>query len=218
MELEKFTQILILIHAGFGGIALLFGFFALVSKKGGKIHKKSGIIFYFTMLASAIVALLISVLPKHHSPFLFSIGIFSIYFLLIGYRSLRFKRRNVKLKIEKIISWIMVIVGFGMILYPLLEKGVINIVLTVFGLTGLIFALRNLRMYQNIEKLHKNWLKLHLGNMTGGYIAAVTAFVVVNDIFPSYYGWFIPGIIGGTYIIYWIRKLNKGNTPKIVAN
>lgn len=218
MELEKFIQILIFIHAGFGGIALFSGLIALISKKGRKIHKKSGVAFFYTMFASAIFALIISILPNHHSPFLFSIGIFSIYFLLIGYRSIRFKRKNVNSRIEKIISWIMVFVGIGMVLFPLITEGILNIVLTIFGFTGLIFALRNIKLYQNPEKLQKDWLKLHLGNMTGGYIAAVTAFVVVNNFFPSFYGWFIPGIIGGTFIIYWIRKLNKENDPKIVVN
>ena len=78
MELEKFIQILIIIHASFGGIALLAGGIALIVKKGRKVHKKSGIIFFYTMLASAIVAFVISVLPNHHSPFLFSIGILSV--------------------------------------------------------------------------------------------------------------------------------------------
>ena len=218
MELEQFIQILIIIHAGFGGIALLAGGIALSTKKGGKIHKKSGIVFFYTMLASAIVAFVISTLPNHHSPFLFSIGVFSIYFLLIGYRSIRFKRKNMSSKTERIISATMMFVAVGMILLPLILQGVLNIVLTVFGGTALIFTIRNLKLYKNPEKLNKSWLKLHLGNMIGGYIAATTAFVVVNNFFPSFYGWFIPGIIGGIFIIYWIRKLNKGKNIKIVAN
>ena len=48
--------------------------------------------------------------------------------------------------------------------------------------------------------------------MIGGYIAASTAFVVVNEFFPSFYGWFIPGIIGGFFIAYWLRKLNISKT------
>lgn len=216
MELEKFIQILIIIHASFGGIALLAGGIALSAKKGRKIHKKSGIVFFYTMLASAIVAFVISVLPNHHSPFLFSIGVFSVYFLLIGYRSIRFKRKIFNLQTEKIISWTMVFVGLGMILYPIIIVGVLNIVLLVFGIIGSIFALLNLKKYKNREQLRKDWLKSHLGNMTGGYIAAVTAFVVVNNFFPSFYGWFIPGIIGGIFIIYWVRKLDKGKKSKIV--
>jgi hypothetical protein len=52
--------------------------------------------------------------------------------------------------------------------------------------------------------------------MLGGYISATTAFVVVNGFFPSFYGWFIPGIFGGLIIAYWMRKLNR--ITKTVAN
>jgi hypothetical protein len=45
--------------------------------------------------------------------------------------------------------------------------------------------------------------------MIGGYIAATTAFVVVNNFFSSFYGWFIPGTISGLYITYWIKKINN---------
>ena len=41
------------------------------------------------------------------------------------------------------------------------------------------------------------------------HISATTAFVVGNNFFPGFYGWFIPGIIVGIYIIYWMNKLNK---------
>ena len=109
----------------------------------------------------------------------------------------------------------MLIIGIGMIVLPLLWDGKINIVSSVFGGTGLFFALRNLRLYRNKKELQKKWLKLHLGNMMGGYIASVTAFVVVNDFFPSIYGWFVPGIIGGIFIIYWLKKLDKRQFQKL---
>jgi hypothetical protein len=43
--------------------------------------------------------------------------------------------------------------------------------------------------------------------MIGGYIAAVTAFVVVNNMFPSFWGWFAPTLVGVPYILYWNRRL-----------
>lgn len=218
MRMESFIQIFIIIHAGFGGIALIAGFIALISKKGRKIHKKSGRLFFYAMLLSAVTALFVAIAPLHENPFLFSIGIFSIYFLLIGYRSIRFKKKNASAKTERIISAAMMFVALGMILLPLILNGVLNIVLTVFGGTALIFTIRNLKLYMNPEKLNKSWLKLHLGNMIGGYIAATTAFVVVNNFFPSLFGWFVPGIIGGAIIIYWIRKLNRQKIPNTVLN
>lgn len=208
MELDNIALILIYLHAGFGGIALFAGSVALASKKGKSIHKKFGKLFYYAMLISAITAMIISLVPNHENPFLFSIGIFSSYFILTGYRALRFKKKNLTLLIDKFISVIMICTGITMVIFPILFNHSINIVLTVFGISGLIFSIQDLRLFKNTERLKKDWLKMHVGKMIGGYIAAVTAFVVVNNVFPGIYGWFIPGIVGGIYIAYWTKKLN----------
>lgn len=202
-------QIFIYSHALLGGIALLSGLISLIAKKGKKVHKKMGRLFYYTMLLSALTALIIASLPKHESPFLFIIGFFSSYFIITGYRALQFKDKNINLKTDKLISWIMTFTALLMIFYNPLVHQKINIVLIVLGILGLIFSTRDLILYKNIDKLNNAWLKLHLGKMIGGYISATTAFVVVNNFFPSFYGWFVPGTIGGFYIIYWIKKLNK---------
>ena len=118
MEIEKLAEILIYyIHAPLGGIALLAGKVSLMAKKGSKIHKKFGKIFFFSMLFSAISAINISVLPNHESPFLFSIGLFSTYFLVSGLRSLKFKQKEFELKTDKIIAYLITLIGISMILY-----------------------------------------------------------------------------------------------------
>lgn len=210
MEIEKLAEILIYyIHAPLGGIALLTGGISLIAKKGNNVHKKSGKIFFFSMLFSAISAFIISVLPNHESPFLFSIGLFSTYFLVSGLRSLKFKQKEFELKTDKIIAYLITLTGISMILYPIILYSKLNIILTVFGIVGIVFGLRDLKLFQNIQRIKKNWLKLHLGKMTGGYIAAVSAFFVVNQILPGIWNWFVPGIIGSGYITYWMIKLNK---------
>ena len=217
MEIEKIAEILIYyIHAPLGGIALLTGGISLIVKKGNNVHKKSGKIFFFSMLFSAISAFIISVLANHESPFLFSIGLFSTYFLISGLRSLKFKQKEFQLKTDKIIAYLITLTGIAMILYPVLLFSKLNIILTVFGVVGIVFGLRDLKLFKDIKRLKKNWLKLHLGKMTGGYIAAVSAFFVVNQILPGIWNWFIPGIIGSGYITYWMIKLNKKKKP--VAN
>ena len=212
--MEQAIKISIYIHAAFGGIALLSGLISIIAKKGKIIHKKSGLIFFYSMLISGIIAMIVAVLPKHESPFLFAVGTFSLYFVLTGYRALNFKRKNPNLKTDKWISKIMITTGILMIMLPIFLTESINIVLVVFAIIGITFSARDLILYRNSERLRKNWLKLHLGKMLGGYISATTAFVVVNELFPSFYGWFIPGVIGGFIIIYWIRKMNQ----KVVAN
>ncbi len=211
MNYEKIIQIVILIHAAFGGIALLSGLVAIIAKKGSLIHKKSGCFFFFSMLISAIIAMFIAVLPKHENPFLFAIGVFSNYLIFTGYRALRFKKAIPDLKSDKIISTIMLATGILMIVLPVLFTKSINIVLTVFGIIAITLSYRDLQLYKNQERLKKAWLKLHLGKMIGGYIAAITAFVVVNNYFSGIYGWLVPTIFGVPYIFYWFNKLNKND-------
>ncbi|MEO8773181.1 MAG: DUF2306 domain-containing protein, partial [Gelidibacter sp.] len=103
-----------------------------------------------------------------------------------------------------------------MILLPLVLTKTVNIVLVVFAVVGIVLSVKDLMLYKNPERLRKAWLKLHLGKMLGGYIAASTAFVVVNQFFPSVYSWFIPGIVGGFIIVYWIRKVNRKATVSTV--
>ena len=209
MEIEKIVQVLIYgIHVPAGGVALLAGGVALMAEKGKKVHTKSGILFYYSMLISALAAFTIAVMPNHTSPFLFSVGIFSSYFLLGGYRSLRFKNLNdTNLNIDKIIAAVMLVTGIIMIVYPVVLNKEINIVLLVFGLVAIGFGLRDLYLFRDKKKLKTKWLKLHMGKMTGGYIASVSAFFVVNQILPNLWNWFIPGIVGSIYISYWMRKL-----------
>jgi uncharacterized membrane protein len=200
---------LIYSHAFLGGIALFSGMISLIAKKGKILHRKSGKVFLLSMLSSALTALIISILPNHESAFLFSIGVFSSYLILTGYRAISYKSKNVNLTIDKIISWTMIVLASLMIFYNPIFNNKVNIVLTVFGIVGSFLSIRDLILYKNTERLTAGWLKLHLGKMIGGYISATTAFVVVNDFFPSFYGWFIPGIIGGFYITYWMNKLKN---------
>jgi uncharacterized membrane protein len=205
----SFIEFLIFTHAGLGGVALLSGLLALIVVKGSPVHKKSGKVFFFSMLLSAAVALIIAFIPSHHNPFLVSIGIFSTYFLLSGFRSLRYKQPEFDLRIDKAIAAIIVLTGVVMIFTPILLTSNVNVVLLVFGTVGIVFGLRDFRLFKNRDRLKKNWLKLHLGKMTGGYIAAVSAFFVVNQVLPGIWNWFVPGIVGSAYISFWMLKLNE---------
>lgn len=198
------------IHAPLGALALLAGAVALASKKGEKVHKKSGKLFYYSMLGSALASFVIATLPDHESPFLLAIGLFSSYFLVSGYRSLRFKESHPNLRVDKGIAIAIALIGSAMVVLPVVLLAKINIVLTVFGVTAVVFGIRDLRMFRDSDQLRMSWLKLHLGKMTGGYIAAVSAFCVVNDIFPGIWNWFIPSIFGSFFIAYWMRKQNRG--------
>lgn len=198
---------LIIIHAVFGGIALLSATLAVVFKKGGKQHKLWGKVFFYSMLLCSISAMITACMPEHESPFLFSVGIFSFYFLFTGWRALRYKNVDFNIKWDKRMAYFMLIFAPIMIIAPVFMFGVVNIVQAVFGGALLVFAIQDLRLLRNREKLQKNWLVQHLSRMLGAYISAITAFVVVNHILPGIVGWLLPGVVGGALITFWNVKL-----------
>lgn len=206
---ETTIHYLVLIHAILGGIGLLAGTISIVSKKGGFLHRKSGIVFVFTMLISTIVSMIVAVQPNHMSTFLLSVGILTIYFVLGGYLALRYKKKYVNLLADRCLALAMLIIGIAMMSHPLFLNQ-LNIVMIVFGALGTVFAVRDFMHFSKHEELHKHWLTLHIGKITGGYISAFTAFIVVNQLIPGIVGWILPGAIGGVFIAFSIGKVKKG--------
>jgi hypothetical protein len=81
----------------------------------------------------------------------------------------------------------------------------------VFGLFGLNGSVRQLIRLRQTEIDKKAWLYEHIGNMSGSYIASVTAFLVTAVKFlPPVVTWLGPTVIGVPLIIYTIRKYKRG--------
>ncbi len=220
MDYSMFYQILIIFHAAGGFIALLAGSISIIAKKGNQWHKKSGKFFYYAMMIAGGSGIIASTLPGHHNPFLFVVGLFSIYLVLSGYRALRFKKLKhvAQLKWDRVISWSMLCVGLGMILYGVRSLWIgsaMGWVLVIFGMIGALNALQDLRAMRDIKLLRKKSLRLHIGKITGAYIAAFTAFFVTNQILPSLLSWLLPTIFGVIYITYWLRKTRIKRKPTV---
>lgn len=212
MEIEKIASTLIFIHIVLGSIALISGTISIIVKKGNLVHKKSGKIFFFAMLSSILISLVIAVLPNHKSTFLFCIGLFSFYFIIGGYRSLAFKEIQTSFRVDIIIACTIIITSILMIFYPIILEHKTDTVLLVFGLIGIAFGTIDLLLFRDSKKVRSNWLEMHLSKMIGGYIAAITAFIVVNHLIPGIWGWFTPAIFGHGYLTYWLVKLKKKKT------
>jgi len=207
--MNSLVDILILLHASLGTIALLSGGISLIFEKGKKLHKKAGRIFYYSMILSSLLAIVISNLPQHQNAFLFFIGIFSLYFVLSGFRSIQYKLKNHNFTIDQILAVLMVVNGLTLLLLPIFQSLKFNLLFTIFGATSLLFGLNDIKNFYRKEHLKKNWLSLHLGKMTGGYISAVSAFFVVNNILPGIWNWITPGLFGGVFIAFSIQKVKK---------
>jgi uncharacterized membrane protein len=200
--METIYKICLGIHILFGFTALISGFIAIVSQKGKKLHKITGITFFVSMVMVCFSAILISLMKDNR--FLLHIGIFSFYLVLAGYRSVKNKSLN-----PGIIDWILLFTAFVNCLSMVLNG---QLVLIVFGWLGASLAAQDAKLFYDIIKhkeiLKNKWLLRHISTMLGGYIATFTAFIVVNISLESlpWLPWLLPTIIGTPLIAYWTRK------------
>jgi hypothetical protein len=65
----------------------------------------------------------------------------------------------------------------------------------------------DLKIYSGKIKFENYWLLIHIQRMIAGYIAALTAFLVVNNTYlPSIVAWLLPTVIFTPLIFYWSKK------------
>lgn len=220
MSLAQFFTVFIAIHAISGMISLIAGTISVIAQKGGKIHKKSGKVFFYGMMLAGGSGIVASVLPGHYNAFLFVVGLFSIYLVLSGYRALKFTKIKTKRQLRSDISlaWGMIIVAVLMVLfgsYVLLKIDTIGIVLIIFGVIAFLNGYNDLKAFRDIKTLRTKALRLHIGKISGGYIAAFTAFLVTNQLLPALLSWLLPTVFGIVFIGYWLRKTRR--KKKVVA-
>ncbi len=208
--METVYKISLALHILSGTGALLSGLLAMVFKKGGSTHRKSGKVFFFAMLSVCITAILISIMKDNR--FLLSIGIFSFYQLFAGYRSVK----NKTLK-PAWYEWLFLLIG-TVNATQMIWSG--NLVLIIFGSLSGIQMIAELRLFLKTRKAEvakNSWLKRHIGMMMGSYIATLTAFLVVNinHFEPAWLPWILPTIIFTPLIVYFTQKFTGAKIKKV---
>ena len=201
------SNAMIVIHVVLGSLAFIIGGIAILSKKGGKIHKITGRLFYLLMLMSAILTLVVSLMPFHISFSMLQISVMTLYFLIGGVRSLSFKGESFSLFVDKSLSYVTIIVSFVVLFYSVIADSQFYPLRTVFGSVAIIFGLMDLWVFKRPKNLKRHWLILHLSKMTAGYTTAVTGFIVAQNVFGGYYNWFLPTVFCFLFIFYWLAKL-----------
>lgn len=200
----------LILHIASGFSALAAGTAAMVVKKGNKIHKAAGKIFFFAMLGVAFSGLWISYFKSNL--FLFTISIFALYQNVAGFRSIKNKSLQ-----PNALDYSLAIIG--------LVNGAImvyttNIVLMVFGGIQLMLVIGDIRTFRKVQKgvalAPLSWLRRHIGMKIGAYIATITAFLVVNvnNVQPYWVVWLAPTAVFIPLMIYWTKKYTQ---PKVRA-
>ena len=209
----------IFIHVLCGILSLTSGLIAMIVTKGGKKHKRAGLVFYWSMAIIFATTILFFVLEPSSLKYQFflGIGIVSFYPNWSGRRMLSMKKGILPMPIDKIGAYLIGVSGLAMIVYGAYltiheVKGFdgLNILFFVFGTVSLANCYGDLKVYLGYVKAEKlHWFFAHAGKMMGAYSAAITAFCV--NIVPRYLPANTPSFVA---ILTWVAP---GLTVGIVA-
>ena len=215
MTADEIISGFLIIHIAGGTAALVSGLFSMLSQKGGKVHRLAGKIYFWGMTAVFVGAVVVAL--AHRNDFLLMVGFFSYYMTVRGYRILSLKKLDKGQKFAPL-DFIIITVS-AVFIFTLLVWGVwawmhgsgMGIVALVFGLIGLTFLANDIKTYITPPKEKMHWWYTHIASMGGSYIAAFTAFVVVNIQLPQYQWvlWVLPSAIGGYLIGRTIKKYKR---------
>ncbi|MCW5898265.1 MAG: hypothetical protein KIT10_03260 [Flavobacteriales bacterium] len=211
--METAASLLLILHITAGSAALATGTLAMLARKGGTTHRRSGSVFFWCMVAVATTALMLSTIRG--SAFLFHIGVFSLYQAHGGWRSIRNKALKPTFQ-DVAMTAVGGINGGWMI-----ATG--HMVLMVFGAISMLLALQDTRTFlrsaRGDQLPAKAWLRRHIGMMLGTYIATLTAFLLtaLRELDLGVIAWLGPTAIGVPCIIYATRKFTGPRTRPVEA-
>ena len=210
---------LLILHVSAGSIALLVGLMPMFSKKGGKLHNRSGLVYVYCMITVAITALLLCALQPFQMLrlFLTGIAVFSFYLCMTGWRTTKQKKTGSTI-IDHILTYATLavsgaMISFGIYLTSQSANAFFPVLFTFFGILTGVFARKDYLMIgKPTEKMH--WFFQHVTRMGGSYIATFTAALVNNvaRILPAgspdwmyTLSWIAPSILGGMLIARTVR-------------
>src|SRR6266536_2049746 len=202
------VKALALLHVAAGFTALVVAPIAMATLKGGPTHRRWGTVYYRAMVVVALSAIVLGVV--HPNLFLTLLAVFSFYTAFSGYRAVA--RRRVDAKRPDLVGWAMAILTLAasgtLVLLGLSQPTEawrrIGVVAVVLGSVGIMLAARDVAAMSRPPVDPMAWWYAHMTRMLGSYIAAVTAFSVVNfAVLPLTARWLWPTVIGTPLIVLW---------------
>ncbi len=183
------------LHVLGGSVALLAGPVPMLAGKGGRLHRRAGLVFCIAMGASAVSAFVLALIV--HSTLLLTIAVLTAFLIVSGLRAAAFRRGARPRAADDLTCLLLAAFGLWLLWR---STGTPDITGLFFGVGSLILAARQYHL-QHTQR--PDWLLAHIAGMGGAYTATVTAFLVVNIAFlPKPVTFIVPTIIG-TVLITW---------------
>lgn len=209
--MDGIFEAVLIIHILFGSVALFVAPAAMLTRKGGLWHRRWGKIFFWSITVIAVTALVMSLIRS--GLFFLLVALFSFYLALTGYRILYRKTPQQRPgKVDWTAASTMLLGSLALIAYGVYRMltSSFGVVAIVFGVIGLLLAISDLREFLHHPADKMAWWYSHMTRMLAAYIAAVTAFSVVNFKFlPPVPRWLWATAVGTVGIIIWTRYYRR---------
>ncbi len=206
-DLSPLSSTLILVHAGIGGLALGAGFAALLSAKGGRVHRLAGRGFAGSMLLSMLLS--IPAIAERGNLLLALVGPFTAWMVLRGWRVFAVQKGG-EGPLDRLLALVPWIAGLGLLAlgaWVSVRQG------SPLGFGGVAIGLGAVSLLlgrgPSRPADRSAAVRAHIAAMVGALIAAVTAVVSVNlsdSGLPLLALWLGPTALGVPVIIAFSRR------------
>jgi uncharacterized membrane protein len=216
---EAVYALLRLLHIAAGGLALVAGPGAMLTRKGALHHRRWGKTFFWGMAVITGTGLLMSLMNT--LAFLFMVSVFSFYLCFAGYRALYARKPGQSARWpDYTVALLALVAAAGFFGWSLHTTDDLRIVARLFG--GILAALSLADLFRFIAPSSDRmaWRYAHMVRFLAAYIATFTAFAVVNlQFLPPLLLWLAPTVAGTVGITAWViyYKLRDARAGKGVA-
>lgn len=204
---------IVLVHAIFGSIVFITGFLQFILKRGGKVHRIIGRVYFYSWIGLLLTGAYIGHL------LIMIIGIFGFYYVLTGVRFAILKGKPVQLFDKAIMIagglFAISLLGFAVKILMSDNQG-FGIISLVFGLLFGMSTSQDISKFVIGKPLQKkdfgkmDWFFNHSSRMIISFIAAMSAFTSIQNVFGNTtINFLAPVVLGVAYQIYTEKKYVK---------
>ena len=219
-------KLILALHIAAGSVSLASMFVPLLTRKGGRVHRRAGWVFVGGMTIVSLTAVTLCVARLVNDPtaagreaaaFLFFVAILTAAGVSAGVRVLQVKNRSTPHTNpwDLGLAATLVLASVGMAAWGL---AIGRNLFVAFSLIGLGTGGSQLAYWLRTPTHRMHWWFQHMGAMLGSCIAATTAFLVVNSGRLGFQTfalavWLTPTVIGVPTIALWSAYYRRRFAP-----
>jgi uncharacterized membrane protein len=180
-------QSVLAVHIAAGAVALSVFWVPLVTKKGGRTHRRAGWVYVVAAATLAITGFLLCIqLVSSGGPLRWRAGVFLAYVSVLAGASAQFGVRALRTKgrarasrgaIDLVPPLLLVAGGVALAAFGIHRSMVLYV---LFAALGMVLGMSQLRFWLTAPAHERAWFFAHMSGMGTSCITTVTAFVVVN--------------------------------------